>query len=344
MRKGEIVPERLKRLEAVISGKRRNFAFRLHAHLPKRKSVPAILIAVALLVVFTALKLLVDQWVGEPLPPFIFLYPTVVIAALLTGTRIGVMIAVASVLIAWFWLLPPVHSASLQSTSGLLSLQIYAASSIFLALAVGFARYTLDLAVASEELRDYDAQEAIHRIKNLLAVVQAIAIGTLRDTDDLGEYRKLVSRRLSALAGAQDVLRARREAPATVDELVQAALGPFLPDPRIHLDCARDTLVPSRYVHGLTLALFELATNSAKYGALARSMGKITLDCERSDGEIALTWSEAIQGGPIEEAPQEAGEGFGLRLIQVALRNDNGTSVRHEQSGEGVVASFQWAE
>ena len=338
------MPDRLNRLETILSGKRRNLAFRLHALLPPRKSLLAGIIAFSLLIVAIAVKLVVDSLVGEELPPFIFLYTTVVLAALVAGARTGVIIAVLSSVAAWLWFFPPFSSFEIVSTAAVVSLEIYGATSIFLALAVGFARHTLDIAIASEELRDYDAQEAIHRIKNLLAVVQAITIGSLRDTRDIDEYRQLISRRLSALSGAQDLLLRRKEGAATVEDLAEAALNPFLPNEQIAIDCFEDVMVPARYMHGLTLALFELATNSAKHGAMAHGEGKISLSCQRDATTFALTWRETSPYDQVQASPDDMSEGFGYKLIEVALRKDPGTEVVCENSDQGIVVTFSWPD
>lgn len=335
------MPERLNRLEAILSGQRWDFAFRLHSYLPQRKSVWAALIALALLGAAVVLKFAVDDVAGGRLPPFIFLYPAVVLAALIVGARRGLLIALLSILIAWLWFLPPHSSFVIEATTGLLSLEIYGMSALFLALTVGFARQALDLAIASEELRDYDAQEAIHRIKNLIAVVQSIAMGTMNDTGDLEEYRKLLSKRLGALATAQDVLRKRGEVAATVEDLAQAALSPFLPNPRVNIECHDSVTVPARYVHGLTLALFELATNSSKYGVLAQQHGAISLTCEQHEAQVMLQWEERTASGS-ELSTEKPDRGFGCRLVQAALRRDKGTSVTHEADERGVRATFAW--
>lgn len=338
------MPDRLNRLEAILSGKRRDLAFRVHALLPPRKSLRAGIIAFSLLIVAVGVKLAVDSLVGDELPPFIFLYFTVVLSALVAGARTGTMIAVLSSLVAWFWFFPPFSSFELESATAVVSLEIFAATSIFLALAVGFARHTLDIAIASEELRNYDAQEAIHRIKNLLAVVQAITIGSLRDTGDIDEYRQLISRRLAALSGAQDLLLRRKEGAANVEELARAALNPFLPNPQIVIDCASEVQVPPRYLHGLTLALFELATNSAKYGAMEHGEGEISLSCQREGHTVALTWRETSPYDQVEACPDDTNGGFGRKLIEVALRRDPGAEVVYDQSEQGITVTFSWTE
>lgn len=335
------LPERLNRLEAVLTGKRVRLAFRLHALLPQRKSPAAIMIAVALLLITTAIKPLADNLAGGALPPFIFYYPMVVIAALVAGARVSMLMALASSLIAWFWFMPPHFSFVVGPGVEIVSIEIYAASSVCLALAVGFARYTLDLAVASEELRDYDAREAVHRIKNLLAVVQAIVLGTLRDGSIREEQEQLLLHRLHRLSDAQDILRQSGDAPASADELVQAALGPFLPSPKISISCEHDARVPGRYVHGLTLALFELATNSAKHGALGEHDGTVALDCRSTGEEGVLHWRETSAAEPADE-PAEIGDGFGTKLIKVALRREKGTEVTHDKGPDGVIVTFRW--
>lgn len=339
------MPERLKKLEPTLSSKSRNIALRLHGVLPKRQSFPALILALALLIVFTPLKPLADAWAGGRLPPFIFFYPMVVLGALLAGARAGIVLATSSVLVAWVLYIPPTLSFSVADESAIISLAIYLLSAAFLAIVVGFARYTLDLAVANEQLRDYDAQEAVHRIKNLLSVVQSLTVGTLREASSLDEYRELILRRIEALSSAQDVLRKSDDTPVSGREMIQAALGPFLPNSKITMRCESGLLVPAQYVHGLTLALFELATNSAKYGALSSAGGEITLSCESRENVCAVRWTETPEHQEFRShdvSQVSADEGFGSRLIKVALRRDPRTEVRLDQSETGISAIFSW--
>ena len=174
------------------------------------------------------------------------------------------------------------------------------------------------------------------------AVVQALAWGTLRDSEDLEDLRGSLFPRLSALATAQDVLLNIPQGSTMVRNLVTAAVRPFLPDPRITVHCKEDVAVPASYAHGLTLALFELATNSAKYGALSASTGSIVISCERRDEEVVLQWVEtSTKVGPNQSASL-ASESFGRKLIKAALRNDRGTDVSYECSAGSVMANFRW--
>ena len=336
------MPERLSRWENLRSEKERSFLWRLHAKLPARDSLSAFLAAAIICISGVALKPLADSWIGQTLPPFLFSYPTVVIVALIAGARIGSTVAVVSIAVAWVVFLPPSWSFRLSTEADAVALLIYSSTSIVLALVIGFARYTLDLAVASEAMRDYDAREAVPRVKNVLAVVQALAWGTLRDSEDLEDLRGSLFPRLSALATAQDVLLNIPQGSTMVRNLVTAAVRPFLPDPRITVHCKEDVAVPASYAHGLTLALFELATNSAKYGALSASTGSIVISCERRDEEVVLQWVETSPKVGPNQSASLASESFGRKLIKAALRNDRGTDVSYECSAGSVMANFRW--
>jgi two-component sensor histidine kinase len=185
----------------------------------------------------------------------------------------------------------------------------------FLAWVVGFARAILDDAAASEAERDNAAKESVHRIKNLLAVVQAIArkIGT--ETNNLPDHQEMPQARLSALDVAQSVLVRRDWTNANLDEIVKGTLAPSLPNPRLVVTGGPPVIVPARFVSGLCMALYELCTNGLKYGALAPGGGRATLDWRIDVGCNVLEWRETTSG---DNAAVER-SGFGSILIRTAL-------------------------
>ncbi|PIW55407.1 MAG: hypothetical protein COW16_06190 [Sphingomonadales bacterium CG12_big_fil_rev_8_21_14_0_65_65_10] len=336
------MPDRLGRWENLRSEKERRILWRLHAQLPARGSFSALRAAAILLIMGVALKPIADHLVGQTLPPFIFSYPTVVIIALVGGTKIGVVAALVSIAIAWIAFLPPSWSLLLGTSGDTVALLIYSLTSLLLALAIGSARYTLDMAVASEAMRDYDAREAVHRVKNVLTVVQALTWGTMREARDLDDLPDRLSPRFSALAQAQDVLINNRQGSTTAQNLVTHAVRPFLPDSRIAVHCQEDVVVPAPFVHGLMLALFELATNSAKYGALRGSKGSITISCEHHGKDIMLQWKETSEEVASNELVRGNRDSFGRKLIQAALGNHRETDVSYECSAGRVMAAFRW--
>ena len=127
-------------------------------------------------------------------------------------------------------------------------------------------------------------RELAHRSKNLLAVVQAIAGQTARYSDSMNEFQTRFSQRLHAMARAQDLLVARNWEGAQLVDLVRSQMAPFTEDvsARIEMSGPELDLRPDA-VHSITLALHELATNAAKYGALSVPDGRVAVGWQLAD-------------------------------------------------------------
>lgn len=165
---------------------------------------------------------------------------------------------------------------------------------------------------AAEARRRDLVQEMAHRMKNLLSMVQAIATQTLRQSATMEDGRQAIAQRLAALARAQDILTQADHEAANVCAVVAATIEPHQTrDGRIRLD-GPDTLLTSQQALGLSLAIHELATNAAKYGALSNEDGTIDVAWTSDDEAFVFDWIE--RGGPAVLAPQR--RGFGSKLIE----------------------------
>lgn len=185
----------------------------------------------------------------------------------------------------------------------------------------------------SEELQRLLSNELNHRVKNSLATVQSIVNQTLRRATDLEAARKTVNARILALASAHDLLTARAWAGADVAELVARAVAPFTGG-QIAIAGPSVDVLPGEAL-ALSLALHELATNAAKYGALSRLEGRVDLRWGVQNEEVHLTWHES--GGPLVIPPSR--RGFGSRLIEHASRDMSG-QIGLEFAPEGVRCSI----
>ncbi len=189
---------------------------------------------------------------------------------------------------------------------------------------------------AEENMRLLNGELA-HRLKNVLAVVQSVTRQTLRNASDVQTASENLSARLVALGAATDVLTNASWRSADLKELVERALAPHGQlGQRILLDGPSVTLQPQVAV-SLVLALHELATNAAKYGALSNDAGTVAVDW-RVDGEgpearFHLTWQE--RGGPPVQAPTR--RGFGSTLIERSLKSYFGGTAVTEFQPEGLV-------
>jgi len=181
-----------------------------------------------------------------------------------------------------------------------------------------------------EDQRQQLMAELDHRVKNVLAAVQALAQQTAKRTTSLDAFLQTFGGRLKAMASANELLTAARWRGAAIDHLASAELGAIAPG-QTSWDGPELFLTP-RAANALSLALHELATNAVKYGALSTEGGHVSLKwIVRSGGGFELTWTES--GGPVVSPP--ARQGFGSTLLgQVTGRELNGdTQVDYRPSG-----------
>lgn len=194
----------------------------------------------------------------------------------------------------------------------------------------------------SEQRQETQNDELAHRMKNMLAIVQAITTQTLRQAETMEAGRLAISSRLAALARAQDILtRSSSAAEADVRHVVKAAIEPYggIAD-RITASGPSHRLTAQQAL-GLSLAIHELGTNASKYGALSVEHGRIDITWSLVDGTFRFCWIES--GGPAVTPPTR--RGFGSKLIeQIVGSYFNGTGqldhdpggVRFELVGRGL--------
>jgi two-component system, chemotaxis family, CheB/CheR fusion protein len=168
-----------------------------------------------------------------------------------------------------------------------------------------------------EEARAMLLGEMKHRIKNNLATVQSLATMTLRSASE--EDRRAFLARLHALSGAHDLITHQHWDRASLRETVSSAIRPFQEHGRITCE-GPDVTVAANKVLLLSLALHELATNAAKYGALSTETGRIAISWQVGDGALTFRWKES--GGPRVEPPQR--KGFGSQLVTRLFNGDEG--------------------
>lgn len=153
-------------------------------------------------------------------------------------------------------------------------------------------------------------REMSHRMKNTLAMVQAIVSQTFRRVESIEEGRIAISARLTALARAQDVLVRPDADEVEIRDVVESALGPHRTGQgRFTMEGPVVTLGAQQAL-GLSLGLHELATNAAKYGALSSPEGQVSIIW--SDRPFRFEWRET--GGPVVAPPTRVS--FGSRLVE----------------------------
>jgi two-component system CheB/CheR fusion protein len=178
--------------------------------------------------------------------------------------------------------------------------------------------------------------ELQHRVKNTLATVASIVnqtIGTQGGSTDLLDSLKM---RISALAATHNLLTSRNWRDASLQDILDAELKPFEHEERIK-QSGPVVMLPPKHALTLTLTLHELATNAAKYGALAHETGRLEIEwmvnVDGSGRQLFLEWRESGVPGI---APQKAKESFGTRLIKNAVVHDLQGRCEHKLAPGGL--------
>lgn len=195
----------------------------------------------------------------------------------------------------------------------------------------------------AEEHQRLLTSELQHRVKNTLAMVQAIASQTLRGATDIDEAREAFTARLISLGRAHDILTQSSWTAAPIADVVEGALAVHRQaDPsRIRIN-GPNVLMSAKAALALALALHELATNAAKYGALSNESGVVDLRWllvhEAEELRFCLSWSE--QGGPPVLA-QPTRRGFGSRLLERSFAAEVGGAVKLTYAATGLICRLE---
>ncbi|PIB90854.1 sensor histidine kinase [Caulobacter sp. FWC2] len=194
---------------------------------------------------------------------------------------------------------------------------------------------------ASHELKTREERQGVminelnHRVKNTLATVQALARQTFAKTPNSADGSaplEVFTDRLIALSGAHDLLTRTGWREADMAALIEASLGAHVE--RVDRSGPEVALAPHTAV-GLSMVFHELATNSAKYGALSAASGRVELTWKRDPvtDNLLFTWRDV--GGPPVTPPTQSG--FGTRLIESSIRREQKGQARFDFRPEGLV-------
>jgi PAS domain S-box-containing protein len=191
----------------------------------------------------------------------------------------------------------------------------------------------------AQEQQNLILNEIKHRIRNTLATVQAIAMQTMRTATT--DERTAFAARLRTLAAAHDLLTLERWNKAHLNDLVSQALEPFADRDRGRFDVGGPELVlGANNALLITMALYELATNAVKYGALSNKKGRVAITWEALPGgepRGRLVWRES--GGPRVEPPSR--KGFGSLLIERTLEDQGGSHIDYRPEGVACTLVFR---
>jgi two-component sensor histidine kinase len=292
-----------------------------------------LILKIALGLLAAELAVLARLWIGLPtdILPFFLVIIAVCLVTVGAGLAGGVTTMLAGGLFTWYYLLNPNGSFAIEGETRYSLLGYFSVTTVILATSQLYRLSEQKRQAVAIELARQDAQhqnlfarEMSHRLKNAMAIVQAMASQTFgQDSPEVAKF----TGRLMALAEAHNLLNEHIKQPtASVTEVVETAIRPF-EDRRDRFRLSGPALpLPDQQVVSLTLALHELGTNAVKYGALNDKSGWVSVSWSERGGSLRLEWKE--HDGPPVKAPSN--RGFGSRLLARAAM---GATVDYDADG-----------
>lgn len=190
---------------------------------------------------------------------------------------------------------------------------------------------------AKSEVRQRMLNEELnHRVKNILAVIRSLVNHPGQDGQSLESYVDSLRGRIQALAFAHDQV-VRGDGGGALADLIAAELSPYR-DREIGITVEGPPLwLDAQAFSVMALVLHELSTNAAKYGALSRAGGRLSVTWTMESGACVIDWHES--GGPPVRPPTR--QGFGSVLIDRSIPFDLGGESDVRYLPEGVRGTFR---
>ncbi|WP_412759893.1 HWE histidine kinase domain-containing protein [Methylobacterium litchii] len=179
----------------------------------------------------------------------------------------------------------------------------------------------------AQERQELLIAELNHRVRNILNLIRGVVTQSRAGAADAATFTALVGDRIQALARAHDQVTSANWGPGSLAELLTVEAAAYLgaKADRVVLD-GTDVLLEPQAFTTMALVVHELVTNSAKYGALSDSAGRVNVRWERDAFDaLVIHWSES--GGPAVTAPRR--RGFGSTIIE--------RSIPYELTGEAEI-------
>ncbi len=199
------------------------------------------------------------------------------------------------------------------------------------------AQHEIEERKQAQNQQSFLIRELHHRVKNTLATVQAVVGATARSTSSIDDFYKAFVGRIVSLANTHSLLTEALWQTAPLRDILEKELKPYndargervtLHGPAVEL--------PSEIAVPIGMAIHELTTNAAKYGALSVRNGKVSViwDVIEDDGgkRLTMTWQE--RGGPSVSQPER--QGFGSRLLHRVLTTQLNAKVEVEYDPAGL--------
>ncbi len=247
--------------------------------------------------------------------PFATFFPAVLLAALVGGIGPGAFAAIVGGIIGWFAFVGQPMTFFPLTPGELVSVIAYLITSLVIVWLADHYRKLTKRLEDEEKFRELAVEELAHRLKNKIATLQSIVSLRLREDP---QTRDEILNCFGSLKATDELIISAQGKGARLRDILSAELRPY-EGARTSLE-GPEVLLSPKLALTTALLVHELATNAAKYGALAGSSGKISVRWSHSDGCLNLEWRESE--GPTVGAP--AHHGFGTRLFLRALKQFGG--------------------
>ena len=187
--------------------------------------------------------------------------------------------------------------------------------------------------VAAERMRNTISHEFDHRVKNILSKVASIARITASSASDPGAFAQDFQARIDAMASTHSLLVANGWTGSKLGDLIAREIEPYENAGQIVRSSGPDVELSAAESQALSLALHELATNAAKYGAFSGNGGELSVTWQTTGTSFVLDWIETGMNGlcPVDHV------GFGSRIIDQVLPMELGAEVLREIRPTGLV-------
>lgn len=169
----------------------------------------------------------------------------------------------------------------------------------------------------AQERQELLIAELNHRVRNILTLIRGLVSQSRGEAKDIGQFAELIGGRITALALAHDKLTQEQWSPASLHALIEAEAETYLAGKANRVNIVgHDALIAPAGYTVLALVLHEMMTNSARYGSLCDSNGRLEIGTQiDARGNLEIAWRE--RGGPPVQAPEH--RGFGTMVIEKSI-------------------------
>ena len=282
---------------------------------PKDGLANAIAVGLGSVVLATVVRFALGALVGPGVIAFATYYPAILLSTLWAGSVSGLLALTVGGVVGWYAFMQPVYTFELKEPATAVSLALYVASGVVIVWAAEQYRRLGAALAGKDRERELLMGELLHRMRNMIAVVQAVVRQTLAHDREASET---LTRRIAAVVSSDGFMQEETSYQTNLAELLTSELAGY---GRARLCFSGPaTELAQDQSRAVALSIHELATNAAKYGALSCADGRVLISWKIEGTELQIVWQEL--GGPSVCTPKR--EGFGTRFVRQMLAKKEG--------------------